>query len=317
MTDAFDIDAYFERIHLERPSAEAIASPTESLDVLKRIIHRHQLTFPFENLSVNGFFPVDPAHVTEHVSGERVSIQADKIFRKMVVDGRGGYCYEQNALFAGVLRALGYEFETVAGRVTPQTGEDLPFGVRVLALGHMFLLVTLPGSTTKYLCDVGFGGRGQPPSPLPLDASVTTTTRGGESYQLRRIELVRRDMPTSFSGEYTIQEDPEGSSWALFYQTHSGGEFHPSYVFSTVHTMAHADYYQANWYISTSPDSPFTKNTFVILRTDTGLKSVVGMEYKHVESGELVDAHEVSSRQELLELLSHVFSLHPPKSPHD
>ncbi|KAH9148655.1 hypothetical protein AeNC1_019392, partial [Aphanomyces euteiches] len=106
-------------------------------------------TFPFENLSVNGFFPVDPAHVTEHASGERVSIQADKIFRKMVVDGRGGYCYEQNALFAGVLRALGYEFETVAGRVTPQTGEDLPFGVRVLALGHMFLLVTLPGSTTK------------------------------------------------------------------------------------------------------------------------------------------------------------------------
>ncbi|KAH9096896.1 hypothetical protein LEN26_017237 [Aphanomyces euteiches] len=33
--------------------------------------------------------------------------------------------------------------------LAPQTGEDLPFGVRVLALGHMFLLVALPVSTTK------------------------------------------------------------------------------------------------------------------------------------------------------------------------
>ncbi|CAK4203238.1 unnamed protein product, partial [Aphanomyces euteiches] len=33
--------------------------------------------------------------------------------------------------------------------LAPQTGEDLPFGVRVLlALGHMFLLVALPVSTT-------------------------------------------------------------------------------------------------------------------------------------------------------------------------
>ena len=62
---------------------------------------------------------------------------------------RGGYCFEQNALFAAVLEHLGFDVTGLAARVT--MGEE-----RTTPRTHMILAVDIAG--TRWLADVGFGG---------------------------------------------------------------------------------------------------------------------------------------------------------------
>ena len=73
------------------------------------------------------------------------------IQRKLVGARRGGYCFEHNLLFRGVLDALGFRTRSLGARVVwGRTDAEMP------ARTHMLLLVDLEGRT--YLADVGFGG---------------------------------------------------------------------------------------------------------------------------------------------------------------
>jgi len=47
---------------------------------------------------------------------ELISSDLSKVFEKLVKKPRGGYCFEQNTLFATVLRSLGYGVITAAAR---------------------------------------------------------------------------------------------------------------------------------------------------------------------------------------------------------
>ena len=53
------------------------------------------MAVPFENLDV--------------LLGRRISLKPDAIFRKLVTDRRGGYCFEQNSLLRDVLTTLGFK----------------------------------------------------------------------------------------------------------------------------------------------------------------------------------------------------------------
>ena len=69
-----------------------------------RALHRaHQLTVPFENLSI---------HLAEPISLDERDL-AHKIVRRR----RGGFCYELNGTFALLLEALGAQVSRVAARV--------------------------------------------------------------------------------------------------------------------------------------------------------------------------------------------------------
>ena len=47
---------------------------------------------------------------------EGISSELHKVFNKLVKQLRGGYCFEQNTLFAAVLQSLGFDLYTAAGR---------------------------------------------------------------------------------------------------------------------------------------------------------------------------------------------------------
>src|SRR5437899_3649777 len=85
------LDAYLERIGLSgRPDLATV--------------HRaHSTSVPFENL--------DPQR------GVPVSLQAQDLHRKLVLERRGGYCFEQNLVLKAGLEALGVEVETFLARV--------------------------------------------------------------------------------------------------------------------------------------------------------------------------------------------------------
>jgi arylamine N-acetyltransferase len=89
--------AYLDRIGVTAPAACDAAG--------LRTLHRaHQLTVPFENLSI---------HLAEPISLDERDL-ADKIVRRR----RGGFCYELNGAFALLLEALGAQVSRVAARVS-------------------------------------------------------------------------------------------------------------------------------------------------------------------------------------------------------
>ncbi len=121
--------AYLGRLAVPRPTVLDAAA--------LRVLHRaHQLTVPFENLSI-------------HLS-EPISLDEDALLAKIVTGRRGGFCYELNGAFALLLRALGADVVLTAARVYGAGSLGPPFD-------HLALLVRLADGTGPWLADVGFG----------------------------------------------------------------------------------------------------------------------------------------------------------------
>jgi len=107
---------YLRRIGVTRPPAADEAA-------LRELHQAHLLAVPFENLSI-------------HLA-EPISLAPADLLDKIVVRGRGGFCYELNGAFALLLEALGAQVRRVAARVHSQDGLGPPFD-------HLALVVGLP-----------------------------------------------------------------------------------------------------------------------------------------------------------------------------
>lgn len=110
-----------------------VRDPTIEFAGLTALHRAHLRRIPFENLAIHLGVPIElgpPA--------------VDKIVRQR----RGGYCYELNGSFAGLLRALGFDADLLEARVY-DAGEP---GIR---FDHLCILVATDAGPV--LADVGFG----------------------------------------------------------------------------------------------------------------------------------------------------------------
>lgn len=104
----------------------------------KVMLHcRHSFAIPFEDFNPFCHIPV--------------SLDLDRIFEKVILGKRGGYCFEVNLLFQTLLKKLGYQASPIFCR--PFSGE----GVK-LPLTHRLIKVSLEGKL--WIADVGLGGNG-------------------------------------------------------------------------------------------------------------------------------------------------------------
>jgi N-hydroxyarylamine O-acetyltransferase len=130
--------AYLNRVGLATPVAGDAAG--------LRTLHRaHQLTVPFENLSIH--------------LGEPISLDEPDLIDKIVRRRRGGFCYELNGAFALLLEALGAQVSRVAARVYGEAGLGPPFD-------HLALIVRPADGSGPWLADVGFGSHSDYPLVL-------------------------------------------------------------------------------------------------------------------------------------------------------
>lgn len=131
---------------------------SDGRDLSLDAIHRaHVTSIPFENVDV--------------LVGQEVRLDLDSLVDKLVVRRRGGYCFEQNTLFAAVLEELGLDVTRCLGRVR------LGFGEGPRPATHMCLLVD------GRLLDVGFGAA-TPIGPIPLGGGATY---GGLTWRTERV----------------------------------------------------------------------------------------------------------------------------------
>ena len=176
---------YLARTHVDGP-----LEPT--LDTLRRLHVAHRETFLFENVSIQ--------------TGQGISVAEADIERKFLDEGRGGYCFEHNTLFAAVLRASGFSPVALLGRVRRGPPERW-------ARTHMVLRVPILGADAPddvWLADVGFGAVGLI-EPIPLRDGATATQRGFV-YTLRRDDqlwvLSMRDASQAMD-MYEFSDDPQ------------------------------------------------------------------------------------------------------------
>ncbi len=248
MADAshtIDLDAYFKRIGYA-------GARTATLETLKALHALHPAAIAFENL--------DP------LMGVRVRLDAESGERKIVRDGRGGYCFEQNGLFLHVLTALGFKVTGLAARVYVKTE---PGRIR---RSHMVLKVDLPEGS--YIADVGFGAWAMS-APLSLQDRGEQHTPHGPC----RIKA---------TGDYFDVETEVDGEWTILYRF-------------MLEEQTPADYEVTNWYCSTHPNSGFT-TTIMIARLPAGrrlglLNHRFSVHYPdgRTERRELKDADEIAS----------------------
>jgi N-hydroxyarylamine O-acetyltransferase len=124
---------------------EYTGSREPSLDVLIALQHAYLYTVPFENLDIHA----------------RVKIKLDipKFYEKIILNHRGGFCYESNALFSFLLDALGFDVSIIAAKMTNSV-------ISSPGYSHMALKVSLD---QDYLVDVGNGKSVRDPMPIPGD----------------------------------------------------------------------------------------------------------------------------------------------------
>ncbi len=203
----FELQAYLERIGCD-------GVPGPSLAALDDVHARHLDRIPFENIDV--------------FLGRPGGLDPESLQARLVRAGRGGYCFEQNTLFATALRALGFAVETLEARVRP------PDATAPLPRTHMLLRVEVDGRA--YLADVGFGGDG-PRLPVPLDGTP-------------------REQP---DGVYRVGR--EGGGVCVLRDRHAGA-WRDLYAFTLTPALT-VDFEVAHHYTATHPESVFVRNLTV------------------------------------------------------
>ena len=214
MHQVFDMTAYLKRIHYDGGTAV-------SVETLKNLHIAHTMNVPFENLDV---FEKKP-----------ISLKIDDLFKKIVIDRRGGYCFEMNGLFSFVLKNLGFSVKNLLARVWVNNSE---YGGKT----HQVLVAEI--GNQQWLCDVGFGGNGLV-APLLL-------AEGVEQEQYGRSYRIAMNPAYGYVLQYRIK-----------------GEFQPVYAFS-LEACYPNDYEIANYYTSTHPSSRFIKERIFTKPTETG-----------------------------------------------
>lgn len=244
------LDGYLSALQLPRcPPALAF---------LAAIQRRHLASFPFSSVGV--------------WLGDALPLDVESLYRRIVVNHRGGYCFEQNGLLYAMLGELGFTTRLCLARVV-LNGDEHP------GLTHRITLVDIGGR--RYVVDVGFGANG-PRQPVPLD--------GGEAPEFDRTFRIIR------------LREPE-----LHLQVRRDGDFMSLYKFELAR-YGSADCEVGHFYSHRHPKAIFVNNLVAARILDDEIRSLRNRDYTVL--GAAGDArHTIDSAATLETILTGEFGL--------
>src|SRR5699024_51823 len=116
---------------------------------------------PFENIGV--------------LMGRPIHLEPGRLYRKLVTDRRGGYCFEQNGLFLAILSQLGFSAQPLRAAVRLGTPD------RSVAVRHTHMAIEVQIGSQTWITDVGVGS-----------ASLTQALRLADGIEQRTPHDTRR-----------------------------------------------------------------------------------------------------------------------------
>ncbi|WP_274364588.1 arylamine N-acetyltransferase family protein [Paenibacillus thermotolerans] len=203
-----------------------------------------------------------------------LSLEIDNLFEKIVVRRRGGYCFELNALFGWLLRELGYSVTDLFARFWRDEPNPPP------KRRHHVLKVEAEGAF--YLCDVGVGGI-VPRRPIALIEGLAQR-QGDENYRMEK------------DGYF---------GWMLCEE--KNGEWCKLYSF-TEEPQLPRDYLMASYWCENAPDSIFTQDAMIAVRTREGRNTVAGKQFR-IFTGDGVNVFEPNSEEQYRTALKTYFGI--------
>lgn len=241
-----NLEEYFKRIGFH--------GSYDKLDLatLKLIHRQHIMSIPFENLSIH--------------CGEKIIMDLEVIFNKVVTGTRGGWCFENNYLFSWVLRQMGYDTTTLGSRVFDTSIND--FESQEV---HLINKVIIDGKA--YIADVSFGLSGQIREPLELISGKEQPQDGGVFRFIYKDNLWMLEK----TGRRTEVPNPEFAKSSLVNRK----ETRLIHCF-TLEPREPDHFFQVNNDLQTDPTSLFTNKSICSLQTPTGFTALVGLIYSEV-----------------------------------
>lgn len=202
--------------------------------------HRQAITF--ENIDV--------------LLSRPILIDSEAVFAKLVTRGRGGYCFEQNRLYADMLELAGITSRPLLARPRLALPEGFT-GPRT----HVLLLAEVKGQ--PWIADAGFGGSFVP--PMPLEHLAETATPDGAGHRLRRV-----GQP---DGEWLLERAGPRDTTDGRAKDEQGWQAQYSFDLGPVMPM---DLEQANHWTATWPGSRFRAGPIVSLVLPGGFMALSG-----------------------------------------
>ncbi|MBV6496719.1 MAG: N-hydroxyarylamine O-acetyltransferase [Pyrinomonadaceae bacterium] len=214
---------YLERISV----SEGELSP--DIESLRRLQRAHLLTVPFENLDIHWKRPI--------------VLDVERFYHKVVVERRGGFCYELNGLFNELLISIGFTTRLISARVF--NGKEF-----TPKFSHAAIIVTI--GEEEFLADVGFGDFTSEPLSFAPEAEEIDPTA---DFVIRRydeglFEVAKRDSG-SWKSEYLFKDEPHELS----------------------------DFAEMCDFQQYSPLSHFTKAKLISIMTPTGRKTLTDTKF--------------------------------------
>ncbi|MBD0256256.1 MAG: arylamine N-acetyltransferase [Cytophagales bacterium] len=247
-----NVQAYLDRIGY-KGKREA------SLAVLRSLHAQHIFSVPFENLDIH--------------YRQEITLEVTRIYKKVVEKKRGGFCYELNLLFHGLLREVGFESRIIAARIFDGEGVIGP------AFDHMCLLVELE---QLWLADVGFGDLFLQPIALQED---TIQTDGRNCFKVGKMA----------ANEYVLL------------MSSGKGHFCRKYTFST-QAQAVSDFASLCQDKQTNPNSYFVKNKVCTKPTRTGRITLFNQKLIHKAGEQKLECF-LEDEEQFTEVLRKQFDL--------
>ena len=187
-------------------------------ETLKQLHRAHLLSIPFENLDI--------------FLGKPIVLDIQAVYDKVVQQGRGGYCFELNSLFAWLLTQLGFTVTMLSARIfyneSPGPEHD-----------HMVLMVD---AEKPLIADVGFGDC----FIEPLGFEGNAVLQQGAFYCLEQ-----------WDSQWVMKRREAEIKWA------------PQYVFSLTPRLL-SDFAEMNEFHQHSADSIFTRKVVCTKATTKG-----------------------------------------------
>ncbi len=253
-----DISAYFGRISYQGHSHV-------DYETLRMLHASHMQTVPFENLDIGLKRPI--------------LLDEKSLWNKIVINNRGGFCYELNGLFAELLKAIGYDVTYLNARVFNGRGE---LGID---FDHLALLVRVPREPIRWLVDVGFGDSFNYP-----------------------LNFEERDEQLQGLRAYRVEEIPGGY---VIWQKNFDSTWERQYFFDLQPHLFPDEYEAACLYHQTSPNSSFTRGSIISKATIDGRVSLEDGRLILTRNGQRT-VRAVRGETEYAELLKQYFDITKP-----
>ncbi len=245
-----DIERCLDRINYQ-------GGRTPSLQTLKSLQLAFLYNVPFENLDIH--------------MGRKITLSIENFYRKIVEQGRGGFCYECNTLFHALLERMGFEVSYLAATMQLEGGLHNEFE-------HMVLLVSLGDD---YLVDVGNGKSCLQPMQMGADTVVNFEN---VDYRL-----------DDFNDCYALYFRTEGNDWA------------PRFSFTTVPRQLQQFAMRCH-ILQTSPESHFTHGKVLTIARPDGRVTMTERELEIRQAGQ-VEVRSLGSNEEYKLALQSYFKI--------